>query len=313
MKIRETHRVVVMGGGGVGKTCLVTQFMEGTFVNSYKPTVEDYYRHTVKTPDGRIHTVEIVDTSGTHVFPAMRDLSIRSGKAFILVFAIDNMQSFHQVITLWDLIKKVRGGSEFPIVLVGNKSDLPRQVPLETIIQTKAEYMNNCPYIETSAKYNLNVIKLFIELLQQANKLVDEASSTPELRRRKLSRRLSSFSSLPNISLIRRRSGTSANNSHNSKQQGVKQGVIKQSSESSTSSCSSPFAGRRGVGGLLGRKAPSLQSHTKPIQDLIVNNVNCLVDEGMTSIRRAVINGIDTISLSDGPDVTSSATGCVIL
>lgn len=50
MKIRETHRIVVMGGGGVGKTSLVTQFMEGFFLASYKPTVEDYYRHTVKTP-----------------------------------------------------------------------------------------------------------------------------------------------------------------------------------------------------------------------------------------------------------------------
>ena len=50
MKIRETHRIVVMGGGGVGKTSLVTQFMQGFFVSSYKPTVEDYYRHTVKTP-----------------------------------------------------------------------------------------------------------------------------------------------------------------------------------------------------------------------------------------------------------------------
>lgn len=97
MKIRETHRIVVMGGGGVGKTSLVTQFMEGFFLTSYKPTVEDYYRHTVKTPgkcplpptppssltpdhrcpDGHIHTVEIVDTSGTHIFPAMRELSIR--------------------------------------------------------------------------------------------------------------------------------------------------------------------------------------------------------------------------------------------
>ena len=52
------------------------------------------------------------------------------------------------------------------MVLVGNKSDLPRQVSLETVLQTKAERLNNCPYIETSAKFNLNVIKLFIELLQ---------------------------------------------------------------------------------------------------------------------------------------------------
>lgn len=58
------------------------------------------------------------------------------------------------------------GGSEVPIVLVGNKSDLSRQVSLENVLQTKAEFMNNCPYIETSAKFNLNVIKLFIELLQ---------------------------------------------------------------------------------------------------------------------------------------------------
>ena len=52
------------------------------------------------------------------------------------------------------------------MVLVGNKSDLARQVSLETVLQTKAELLNNCPYIETSAKFNLNVIKLFIELLQ---------------------------------------------------------------------------------------------------------------------------------------------------
>jgi predicted GTPase len=61
------------------------------------------------------------------------------------------------------------GGCDAPIVLVGNKSDLARQVSLERVLQTKQEVMNNCPYIETSAKFNLNVIKLFIELLQVRN------------------------------------------------------------------------------------------------------------------------------------------------
>lgn len=52
------------------------------------------------------------------------------------------------------------------MVLVGNKSDLARQVTLEMVLDAKARHMNDCPYIETSAKFNLNVVKLFIELLQ---------------------------------------------------------------------------------------------------------------------------------------------------
>ncbi|GFY71375.1 hypothetical protein TNIN_150081 [Trichonephila inaurata madagascariensis] len=38
----------------------------------------------------------------------MRELSIRSGRGFILVFAVDNLQSFHEAIQLWDLIQRLR-------------------------------------------------------------------------------------------------------------------------------------------------------------------------------------------------------------
>lgn len=56
MKIRETQKVVVMGSGGVGKTSLVMQFLDGFFSSSYKPTIEDYYRHTVQMP-GKLRSV----------------------------------------------------------------------------------------------------------------------------------------------------------------------------------------------------------------------------------------------------------------
>lgn len=55
MKIRETHRVVFMGSGRVGKTSLITQFMEGLFESTYRPTVEDYHRHNIKTPGKLFH------------------------------------------------------------------------------------------------------------------------------------------------------------------------------------------------------------------------------------------------------------------
>ncbi|RWS13290.1 hypothetical protein B4U79_02467, partial [Dinothrombium tinctorium] len=208
MKLRETHKVVVMGAGGVGKTSLVVQFMEGVFTTQYRPTVEDYYRHTIQLPDNTVHTVEILDTAGTHYFPAMRELSIRNGGGFVLVFSLDSLQSFHEMVSLWQTVTNIRGPN-VPIVIVGNKCDLTdcRQVSTKTINETREELLNNCPYFETSAKQNLNVINLFVELLQRAR----QQTGTPNLsKNRRLAARLSSFSgSLPNITLFRRKSSTS--------------------------------------------------------------------------------------------------------
>ncbi|XP_022237347.1 ras-related protein Rap-1b-like [Limulus polyphemus] len=205
------NKLVVLGAGGVGKTSLVVQYLEGFFSSTYKPTVEDYYRHTIQMPDGIFHTVEILDTSGSHHFPAMRELSIRSGRGFVLVFSVDDLQSFHETLHIWELISKLRG-PEVPVILVGNKSDLTteRKVQKEKAQQIAKDVMNNCQYIETSAKYNLNVGDLFQELLLQAKAREQPPNPDPSERRysRRLSRRLSSLGSLPGLS-IRRKSNVS--------------------------------------------------------------------------------------------------------
>lgn len=202
MGMRE-NKLVVLGSGGVGKTSLVVQYLEGFFSTTYKPTVEDYYRHTIRMPDGVFHTVEILDTAGSHNFPAMRELSIRSGRGFILVFSVDNLQSFHEALQLWDLIQKLRG-NKVPVILVGNKTDLEdeRQVTKQMVEDALKDQSRICKYLETSAKFNVNVAQLFIELLEHAKEL--ETPPPPPQQSRRLSRRLSS---LGNINLnVRRKS-----------------------------------------------------------------------------------------------------------
>jgi len=60
----EDYKIVVLGSGGVGKSALTVQFIEGVFVDKYDPTIEDSYRHEVEI-DGQLCKLEVLDTAGT--------------------------------------------------------------------------------------------------------------------------------------------------------------------------------------------------------------------------------------------------------
>nr|XP_061803451.1 ras-related protein Rap-1A isoform X3 [Nerophis lumbriciformis] len=58
------YKLVVLGSGGVGKSALTVQFVQGIFVEKYDPTIEDSYRKQVEV-DGQQCMLEILDTAGT--------------------------------------------------------------------------------------------------------------------------------------------------------------------------------------------------------------------------------------------------------
>ena len=58
------YKIVVLGSGGVGKSALTVQFVQGIFVEKYDPTIEDSYRKQVEV-DGSQCMLEILDTAGT--------------------------------------------------------------------------------------------------------------------------------------------------------------------------------------------------------------------------------------------------------
>ncbi|KAJ4375899.1 Ras- protein rsr1 [Neocucurbitaria cava] len=66
MSQREYH-IVVLGSGGVGKSCLTAQFVQNVWIESYDPTIEDSYRKVLDV-DGRHVVLEILDTAGTEQF-----------------------------------------------------------------------------------------------------------------------------------------------------------------------------------------------------------------------------------------------------
>ncbi|XP_016108668.1 ras-related protein Rap-2b-like, partial [Sinocyclocheilus grahami] len=85
------YKVVVLGSGGVGKSALTVQFVTGSFIEKYDPTIEDFYRKEIEV-DSSPSVLEILDTAGTEQFASMRDLYIKNGQGFILVYSLVNQR-----------------------------------------------------------------------------------------------------------------------------------------------------------------------------------------------------------------------------
>eukprot|EP01125_Pyxidicula_operculata_P017592 TRINITY_DN616_c0_g1_i1.p1 TRINITY_DN616_c0_g1~~TRINITY_DN616_c0_g1_i1.p1 ORF type:complete len:195 (-),score=43.18 TRINITY_DN616_c0_g1_i1:89-673(-) len=165
---RNIYQLVLVGIGGVGKSCLCIQFISGKFVDDYDPTLEDSYRKQV-TVDDEVCILDIFDTAGQEVFSAVRDQYMRSGDGFLIVYSITVQESFDQAIELHQHILQVKDTDEVSVVLVGNKCDMSdsREVPVEKGKDLAAEL--NCPFFETSAKTNVNVKEIFESLVKEIN------------------------------------------------------------------------------------------------------------------------------------------------
>jgi len=160
-----------MGAGGVGKSALTVQFVQGIFITKYDPTIEDSYRKLVDV-DNRQYILEILDTAGTEQFTAMRDLYIRTGDGFILVYSIVASSTFHALPEIRDQINRVKETDDTPAILVGNKCDLEnlRVISKEEGKQLAAKW-KNCLFCEASALSNTGVDDVFYDLVRLIYKL----------------------------------------------------------------------------------------------------------------------------------------------
>lgn len=96
-----------------------------------------------------------------------RELYMKTGQGFLLVFAITSASSFHELAELREQIRRIKEDDNVPMVLVGNKSDLEddRAIPRPKAFATSRDW--NTPYFETSARRRANVDEAFVDLCRQ--------------------------------------------------------------------------------------------------------------------------------------------------
>lgn len=91
----------------MGKSALTVQFVRNVFVSTYDPTIEDTYRKQIMI-DGEHCLVEILDTAGTEQFMALKELYMRSGQGFVLVFSLTQLGSVNELGPLREQIVRIK-------------------------------------------------------------------------------------------------------------------------------------------------------------------------------------------------------------
>ena len=106
----KTYKIVVLGDGGVGKSCLTWRFIHDQFLEKYDPTIDDAYQKPNFQVDGELCPLEICDTAGQDQFAATRDLYYKTGDGFLLCYSLVDKNTVDAVTERFNALKFAKVG-----------------------------------------------------------------------------------------------------------------------------------------------------------------------------------------------------------
>lgn len=167
---QNSYKVVVVGSSGVGKTAIVQRLVDGTFCDEGQSTVGVEFKSHSVTFDEEVMKLSIWDTAGQERFRSVSKAYFRNAVGAILVFSIDDAQSFSEL-DGWLNDLHALATPNAVILLVGNKADVADRV-VTTAEAENFSKRHGLEYLETSAKDGANITDTFVRLARAINEKV---------------------------------------------------------------------------------------------------------------------------------------------
>jgi len=157
-------KLLLMGDGGVGKSCLLLRFADDTYTESYISTIGvDFKIRTIEL-DGKTIKLQILDTPGQERFRTITSPPYyRDAHGIIVVYDVTDLESFSNVKHWLHEIDRYYCDNVNKL-LVGNKCDLTAKKVVDYTTAKEFAEQLDMPFLETSAKNATNVEQAFLTM-----------------------------------------------------------------------------------------------------------------------------------------------------
>ena len=163
----ESFKVVLVGESGVGKTSIITQFIDQTFQEDQQSTTGGTFStKSVKCGNNKTLKFEIWDTAGQERYRSLTKMFYKDANAAVLVYDITRKDSFEQLKSYWaEQIKECP--ENIIVVIAANKNDLIQKEEVDEEEARKFASDLGAIFVGTSAKQVESINSLFIEIAKK--------------------------------------------------------------------------------------------------------------------------------------------------
>ena len=181
----ETYKIILVGDSSVGKTNLLTQYVDEKFTENNISTVGiEFKNKIIELKNGMKIRLQIWDTSGQEKFMSLTKNYFRGCNLALFVFDVTNKASFDDI-QMWLNSFKDVNGEKSKRVLIGNKIDLENRV----VDKEEAENFskeNDLQYFEISVKENIDnqINDMFVKIFESMTFSEKENLSEKLIKRR---------------------------------------------------------------------------------------------------------------------------------
>ena len=161
-------KISVLGDASVGKTSLVRHFCDGYFKENYLSTIGvSFLRKNIEIDNNKI-ILQLWDIGGQQVFGgALRENYLRGSHGALIMFDLTKKATLAHVKQWIEEVYAVC--PNIPLVLIGNKSDLPHKDNMTAKGKKMAESAGAEFYV-TSAKTGNHMKEVFLTV---TNKIIE--------------------------------------------------------------------------------------------------------------------------------------------